>query len=212
MLRQLARLRIYKVNFTGGEPLIRRDAVELMRFARPSRHPAHPSQHERDPAHPAKLDEVLAAGVRSFNISVDGPGALHDRIRGRQGAFIRTIGHLRNVIAAAGPVWPEDADELHRDARQRVGAARDRRSRPDRCASASISTWPPTRHFCFATGGKRSGTRPGGRAAPWRWRNSSKSPAKTRAGCRAIPTCATFRAISTTSCSAGFPARNCSSS
>jgi MoaA/NifB/PqqE/SkfB family radical SAM enzyme len=99
VLRQLARLRIHKVNFTGGEPLTRRDAVELMRFARSVgiRH-----THLNTNAillTPVKLDEVLAAGIRSFNISVDGPGALHDRIRGRKGAFIRTIGHLRNLIA-----------------------------------------------------------------------------------------------------------------
>jgi MoaA/NifB/PqqE/SkfB family radical SAM enzyme len=99
VLRQLATLRIHKVNFTGGEPLIRRDAIELMGFARSVgiRH-----THLNTNAillTPAKLDEVLEAGIRSFNVSVDGPGVLHDRIRGRKGAFIRTIGHLRNLIA-----------------------------------------------------------------------------------------------------------------
>jgi MoaA/NifB/PqqE/SkfB family radical SAM enzyme len=99
VLRQLARLPIHKVNFTGGEPLTRRDAVELMRFARTLgiRH-----THLNTNAillTPAKLDEVLAAGIRSFNISVDGLRALHDQIRGRKGAFSRTIAHLRNVIA-----------------------------------------------------------------------------------------------------------------
>lgn len=96
---QLAQLPIYKVNFTGGEPLIRRDAIELMRFARAAgiRH-----THLNTNAillTPAKLDDVLAAGVRSFNISVDGPRDLHDRIRGREGAFDRTVAHLRNLIA-----------------------------------------------------------------------------------------------------------------
>jgi MoaA/NifB/PqqE/SkfB family radical SAM enzyme len=99
VLRQLARLPIRKVNFTGGEPLIRRDAVDLMRFARDVgiRH-----THLNTNAillTPAKLDEVIAAGVRSFNISVDGPRDLHDQIRGRKGAFCRTVAHLRNVIA-----------------------------------------------------------------------------------------------------------------
>ena len=99
VLRQLARLPIHKVNFTGGEPLTRRDAVDLMRFAGSLgiRH-----THLNTNAillTPAKLDEVLAAGIRSFNISVDGPGALHDRIRGRRGAFVLTVAHLRHVIA-----------------------------------------------------------------------------------------------------------------
>jgi len=99
VLRQLAALKILKVNFTGGEPLIRPDAVELMAYA-----------HQLGMRHlhlntngirltPATLAEVLDAGVRSFNISVDGPNALvHDRIRGRLGAFATTIEHLRRLI------------------------------------------------------------------------------------------------------------------
>jgi MoaA/NifB/PqqE/SkfB family radical SAM enzyme len=99
VLRQLARLRIHKVNFTGGEPLIRRDAVELMAFAR-----AVGIRHTHLNTNailltPAKLDRVLAAGIRGFNVSVDGPRALHDQIRGREGAFERTTAHLRNLIA-----------------------------------------------------------------------------------------------------------------
>jgi MoaA/NifB/PqqE/SkfB family radical SAM enzyme len=44
--------------------------------------------------------EVLEAGVRSFNVSVDGPDvAMHDRIRGRQGAFEVTVRHLERLIA-----------------------------------------------------------------------------------------------------------------
>ena len=99
VLRQLAALKILKANFTGGEPLIRPDATELMAYA-----------HGLGIGHlhlntngirltPAILATVLDAGVRSFNISVDGPNALvHDRIRGRLGAFATTIEHLRGLI------------------------------------------------------------------------------------------------------------------
>ncbi|MEO8289046.1 MAG: radical SAM protein [Chloroflexota bacterium] len=100
VLRQLVRLPIHKVNFTGGEPLIRRDAVEIMDYARTIgiRH-AHLNSNAILLT-PAKLDAVLDAGIRSFNISVDGPNALvHDHIRGRTGAFERTTAHLRNLIA-----------------------------------------------------------------------------------------------------------------
>jgi MoaA/NifB/PqqE/SkfB family radical SAM enzyme len=72
VLDQLAALRLHKVNFTGGEPLIRRDAVELMGYARSAgiRH-----LHLNTNAillTPAMLSRVLDAGVRSFNVSVDG--------------------------------------------------------------------------------------------------------------------------------------------
>ena len=67
VLRQLVALRIHKVNFTGGEPLIRPDAVALMRHARDLgvRHLHLNTNGIR--LTPAVLDEVLDAGVRSFN-------------------------------------------------------------------------------------------------------------------------------------------------
>jgi MoaA/NifB/PqqE/SkfB family radical SAM enzyme len=97
VLDQLAALRLHKVNFTGGEPLIRRDAVELMGYARSAgiRH-----LHLNTNAillTPAMLSRVLDAGVRSFNVSVDGSREVHDRVRGRNGAFDRTFEHLRGL-------------------------------------------------------------------------------------------------------------------
>src|SRR5439155_9285200 len=85
-----------------GEPLIRKDEIELMRFARDVgiRH-----MHLNTNAillTPERLELVLDAGVRSFNISVDGTGDLHDRIRGRKGAFERTSSHLEHVLARRG--------------------------------------------------------------------------------------------------------------
>jgi len=99
VLRQLVRLPIHKANFTGGEPLIRRDAVELMDFAQRIGITHTHLNTNAILLTPAKLDEVLAAGIRSFNVSVDGPRALHDQIRGCEDAFDLTTRHLRNVIA-----------------------------------------------------------------------------------------------------------------
>jgi MoaA/NifB/PqqE/SkfB family radical SAM enzyme len=99
VLGQLAALRIHKVNFTGGEPLIRPDAIELMRFARDRGIANMHLNSNGIRLTPELLGEVIDAGVRSFNISVDGPNALvHDRIRGRIGAFEITTSHLRNLI------------------------------------------------------------------------------------------------------------------
>jgi MoaA/NifB/PqqE/SkfB family radical SAM enzyme len=100
VIAQLVALRIHKLNFTGGEPLIRPDAVALMRFAHDQgvRH-LHLNTNGIRLTAPMRAS-LLEAGVRSFNISVDGPNALvHDRIRGRLGAFHTTVGHLRELLA-----------------------------------------------------------------------------------------------------------------
>lgn len=99
VLDQLADAGILKVNFTGGEPLIRRDAIGLMAYAtnRGIRE-VHLNTNAIRLDQPT-LERVLAAGVRSFNISVDGPdAATHDAVRGSEGAFETTMQHLVGVL------------------------------------------------------------------------------------------------------------------
>jgi MoaA/NifB/PqqE/SkfB family radical SAM enzyme len=99
VIDQLAGLGIVKANFTGGEPLLRRDAPELMAYARDA---GIRSLHLNTNAillDDRRLAAVLAAGVRSFNVSVDGPDAVqHDLIRGKAGAFDTTLDALRRLI------------------------------------------------------------------------------------------------------------------
>ena len=99
VLRQLPRLHILKANFTGGEPLIRADAIDLMAYASAAgiRHLHLNTNGIRLTS--ATLQRLLDAGVRSFNVSVDGPNSLlHDRIRGRLGAFATTVEHLNHLV------------------------------------------------------------------------------------------------------------------
>jgi MoaA/NifB/PqqE/SkfB family radical SAM enzyme len=99
VLDQLATLHLHKVNFTGGEPLIRRDAIELMGYARSAGIGRLHLNTNAILLTPAMLRRVLEAGVRSFNVSVDGSRDVHDRIRGRKGAFDQTFAHLRGLVA-----------------------------------------------------------------------------------------------------------------
>ena len=99
VLDQLADYGILKANFTGGEPLLRSDAPQLI---------AHAYQRGIRNLHintnAVLLDErrreaVLEAGVRSFNVSVDGPRAeVHERIRGVPGSFAKTVSNLERVL------------------------------------------------------------------------------------------------------------------
>lgn len=99
VLDQLAAAGIVKANFTGGEPLLRRDAPELMAYAHGR---GIRSLHLNTNAillDDRRREAVLAAGVRSFNISVDGPdAATHERIRGVPGSYGRTLEHLARLL------------------------------------------------------------------------------------------------------------------
>lgn len=100
VLDQLADLGIRKANFTGGEPLLRRDAPQLMAYAwqRGIR-----NLHLNTNAvllDARRREAVLEAGVRSVNVSVDGPDAeSHEAVRGVAGSFDRTVEHLQELVA-----------------------------------------------------------------------------------------------------------------
>jgi AdoMet-dependent heme synthase len=99
VLLQLAHMRLLKANFTGGEPLIRPDAIELMAYAHEIGIPQLHLNTNGIRLTEDVREKVLAAGVRSFNISVDGPNSkVHDHIRGREGAFETTTRHLQQLI------------------------------------------------------------------------------------------------------------------
>lgn len=107
VLGQLRELGILKLNFTGGEALIRRDAIGLFDYASELGFGSLHLNTNGILLSPKRLEPILDAGVRSFNISIDGPGALHDEIRGRVGAFERTTRHLRHLIGLRDPLGPK---------------------------------------------------------------------------------------------------------
>lgn len=100
VIDQLSDAGIVKVNFTGGEPLLRRDAPRIIAHARDRGiRKLHLNTNG------VLLDDlhrraVLEAGLRSFNISIDGPTAeTHEAIRGVRRSFDRTTAHLEELLA-----------------------------------------------------------------------------------------------------------------
>ncbi len=90
---------------TGGDPLMRRDALELAAYAndrglRVSLTPtatALPTEK--------RMRQALAAGVRRVAYSVDAADAeVHDRFRGFRGSFERTLRGIANAQAAGLPL------------------------------------------------------------------------------------------------------------
>lgn len=103
VLDDLRRLGCQKVHFTGGEIFLRRDAIAL--FA----HAAALGMRVNLTTNGTRIDKprlkaMLKIPVRSVTLSIDSPvPRLHDELRGRPGAFKRTVRCLDDILARRGP-------------------------------------------------------------------------------------------------------------
>ncbi|MCD4670652.1 MAG: radical SAM protein [Actinomycetia bacterium] len=83
-----------EINFTGGDPLLRRDIKELI---------AHATEIGMTVGvlgNPGLLTEERAselknAGLQAYQVSIDGMEQTHDRIRGKKGAFRSAVRAIR---------------------------------------------------------------------------------------------------------------------
>jgi radical SAM protein with 4Fe4S-binding SPASM domain len=88
ILDDLARQRVLRVGISGGEPFIRDDTPEIIRYAA-----RHAAGRVFVSTNGDLVDENLLNGMGpardrlTMKISLDGPREIHDSIRGRMGAF-----------------------------------------------------------------------------------------------------------------------------
>ena len=100
VLEGFARLGVSGVGFTGGEPLLRKDIFELLAHTKALGMITHLNTNGFF-VDDANVGRMLAAGVDSVNISLDGAcAATHDAIRGVPGAFDRVIEAVGRITAA----------------------------------------------------------------------------------------------------------------
>lgn len=103
VLDDLAALGCQKVHYTGGELFLRKDAVQLVAAA------AERGMRTNLTTNGTKLDkdrlrELLRVPVRSVTVSIDSPvNHVHDRLRGQQGAWKRTVRTLDRLLDKRGP-------------------------------------------------------------------------------------------------------------
>lgn len=99
LLEDLARFDVPTVLFSGGEPLLRPDLLDLIAYARSIglRCVISTNGTRITPAVAAALKE---AGAEYVGISIDGIGGTHDRIRGEAGAFEQALAGIRHCAAA----------------------------------------------------------------------------------------------------------------
>jgi radical SAM protein len=89
---------------TGGDPLMRRDVFEISAHANSRGLRVALTPTATALTTPERMEQAREAGVRRVAFSIDAPDAtLHDRFRGFEGSFSRT---MRGVEAAAGAGLP----------------------------------------------------------------------------------------------------------
>jgi len=97
---ELARMGATRINFTGGEPLMREDIFELIEYAAGKgmevRLETNGSLLTKE-----KIARLKSAGLDLLTVSLDGSRrGTHDSFRGRAGLFDTVVREIRNAMAA----------------------------------------------------------------------------------------------------------------
>lgn len=90
LLDDLAAYSVPAVLFSGGEPLVRPDLLQLIAHARSLSLPSTLSTNGLL-IDEAMADRLAVSGLRYVGISIDGRQAQHDKLRGQPGAFCGTM-------------------------------------------------------------------------------------------------------------------------
>ena len=99
MLRDMANLGVPVLLLSGGEPLYRDDIFRLVRYAHSLGIRATLSTNGTLIG-PRVAQIIKESGFSYVGISMDGIGAVHDKFRGKIGAFDAALEGIRNCIAA----------------------------------------------------------------------------------------------------------------
>lgn len=87
---QFPDLLVQEVDFTGGEPLLRMDWKEIALYLKDMGIRTNILSHGLDLTQ-GIVEEIIDSGITCIGLSIDGLRKNHDFIRGRDGAFDRTI-------------------------------------------------------------------------------------------------------------------------
>lgn len=99
VIDQLADYGIPVLLLSGGEPLSRPDLLEIAAYAAAKGLKPGLSTNGTMLT-PETLSRLQGAGVGYVGVSLDGPEQVHDRFRGSQGAFRRTLEGIRGALAS----------------------------------------------------------------------------------------------------------------
>ncbi|MDJ0973622.1 MAG: radical SAM protein [Planctomycetota bacterium] len=101
VLRDMKAIGTAGVGVTGGEPMLRRDVLELLAYGAQLGMHMHLNTDGFQVVEHA--DAIRKTGVRSVNVSLDGPtAAVHDAARRKAGSFDTVLGALDALRTARG--------------------------------------------------------------------------------------------------------------
>lgn len=98
-IQDLADFKAPVLLFSGGEPLMREDLMELGKFAA-ERHIRAVISTNGTLISPQSAQRIREAGFSYVGVSLDGIGDNNDRFRGHRGAFEEAVGGIRNCREA----------------------------------------------------------------------------------------------------------------
>ncbi len=95
----LAEFKVPVILFSGGEPLLRKDLMELAAYAK--KRGIRPTISTNGTLlSPQTVKSFQDLGIGYIGVSLDGIGENNDRFRGRKGAFDAALEGIRNCVAA----------------------------------------------------------------------------------------------------------------
>ena len=115
VLKQIYRSGAVGVAFEGGEPLLRKDLVEILAFSRSL--PLHTSLITNGTLLESRIDEIAPYINGVVYVSLDGLEKTHDAIRGVNGTFKKAVRGIKAAkqkvaITINTTVMAENADEI----------------------------------------------------------------------------------------------------
>jgi MoaA/NifB/PqqE/SkfB family radical SAM enzyme len=102
--KDLERLGAIFINYTGGEPILREDLIEIVEQTARLRGAITTVASNAFSLDRDKINDLAKAGVAMFTFSLDGPTATqHDAFRGVEGSFDRVLSAIGNARSAGVP-------------------------------------------------------------------------------------------------------------
>ncbi len=99
IIGQLAQMKVFSITFSGGEPLLRKDFFEILRYASKLNIGVKFSTNGTL-VNDQVIKELDSINVFAVQISIDGIEKTHDTFRGVSGSFKKTIKALKKFVDA----------------------------------------------------------------------------------------------------------------